>query len=61
MTISWTSAPGKSYRVAYKNSLSDTTWTDLSGNLTATSTATTWTDGTANRNTQRYYAVYVVN
>jgi len=61
VTITWTSAPGKTYRVAYRNSLSDATWTDLSGSLTATSTTTTWIDDTANRNTQRYYVVYVVN
>ena len=61
VTITWTSAPGKTYRVAYRNSLSDATWTDLSGSLTATSTTTTWIDDTANRSTQRYYVVYVVN
>jgi hypothetical protein len=61
VTISWTSVAGRIYHVAYKNSLSDATWTDLSGNVTATGTTTSWTDTTANKSTQRYYAVYVVN
>jgi hypothetical protein len=61
VVLSWTSVPGKIYRVAYKNTLSDPAWTDLSGNVTATSTTTSWTDTTANRTTQRYYVVYVTN
>ncbi len=61
VTITWASAPGKTYRVAYENSLSDATWTDLSGNITATSTATSWTDKAASKSTQRYYVAYVVN
>jgi len=59
--ITWSSAPGKIYRVAYKNNLSDTTWTNLSGLITATGTTTLYTDTTANKSTQRYYLVYVTN
>ena len=60
MQISWSSTPGKVYRVAYKNSLADN-WTDLSGNITATATSTTWTDTTSGASKQRYYTVYVTN
>jgi len=61
VTINWTSTPGKNYRVAYKSSITDTTWTDSGGNITATGTTTTWTDGAGNKFLQRYYTVYVVN
>ena len=61
MTINWTSTPGKIYRVAYKSSISDATWTDSGGNITATGTTTTWTDGAGNKFLQRYYTVYVAN
>jgi hypothetical protein len=40
ITISWTSVAGKNYRVHYKNSLSDATWTALTGNILATNTTT---------------------
>jgi hypothetical protein len=40
ITIYWTSVPGKNYRVHYKNSLSDATWTALTGNILATEDVT---------------------
>jgi glycosyl hydrolase family 9/concanavalin A-like lectin/glucanase superfamily protein/cellulase-like Ig domain-containing protein len=40
VTIGWTSVVGKNYRVHYKNSLSDPTWTVLVGPIVATSTVT---------------------
>ena len=61
MTISWASVAGKTYRVAYKNNLMDTAWTNLSGLITATSATTAWTDTTAGAAKQRYYMVYVTN
>ncbi len=61
MKITWSSAVNKAYRVAYKNSLSDATWTNLSGLITATGTNTSYTDTTASSKTQRYYVVYVTN
>jgi hypothetical protein len=59
--VTWTSVAGKIYRVAYKSNLSDATWTDLSGLITATGTSTSYTDTTASNKTQRYYVVYVTN
>jgi hypothetical protein len=59
--ISWSSVAGKIYRVAYKANLTDAQWTDLSGNITATGTSTSWTDQDGGRSNQRYYIVYVTN
>ena len=60
MGLTWTSVAGKIYRVAYKSNLSDA-WTDLSGNLTAAGTSTSWTDTAAATAGQRFYAVYATN
>ena len=59
--LTWLSAPDKIYRVARKNTLSNPAWTDLSGNITATSTNTSWTDTAAGATPQRFYQVYGVN
>ena len=56
-TLTWTSTPGSVYRVTYKNSLSDTSWIDASGNLPATGTTTSWVDATAIGKTQRFYQI----
>jgi len=61
MLITWASVPGKIYRVAYKSSLTDASWTNLSGNITASGAATSWTDSTTAASKQRYYLVYVTN
>ena len=61
VTLTWVSASGKTYRVAYKNSVTDPNWTDLSGDINAANASTSWTDGTGSKFTQRYYAAYGVN
>jgi hypothetical protein len=61
MRIAWNSTVGKTYRVLSKNNLTDTTWTQLSGSVSATSTATGWLDTGATPATQRFYMVYVTN
>jgi hypothetical protein len=61
MMITWASVPGKIYRVAYKSSLIDASWTNLSGDITASGAATSWTDSTAGASKQRYYLVYQVS
>ena len=38
VTLTWISAPGKTYRVLYKNSLTDASWTPLTANVIATNT-----------------------
>ncbi len=61
MTLSWNSVAGKTYRIAYKDSLSATSWTDSGANVTATATVTSWTDSTAAAVAQRYYSIYAAN
>jgi hypothetical protein len=60
MVITWSSQAGKTYRVTDKSNLTDP-WVDLSGNITATGSSTSWTDSTAGASKQRFYAVYVTN
>jgi hypothetical protein len=61
MQLNWPSVVNKIYRVAYKNNLTDTSWTDLSGSITATGTTCSWTDNTAASASKRFYVVYGVN
>jgi fibronectin type III domain protein len=35
VTLTWTSIPGSTYQLQYKNQLSDASWTDLGGSVTA--------------------------
>jgi hypothetical protein len=59
MLLTWTSEPDKTYRVAYKSSLPDGNWTDLSGDITATSTTPSWPDYSAADVSHRFYIVRV--
>ncbi len=59
MRVIWNSVVGKTYRVVGKKNLTDTTWTELSGNIQATSTASGWLDTGATA--QGFYQVYVTN
>jgi hypothetical protein len=52
----WNSVPAASYRVWYKNSLADATWT-IGANVTATGDLTSWTDTTAKQASQRFYSI----
>ena len=61
VTFTWPAMAGKTYRVACKNVVSDTNWTDLSGDINGTNASTSWTDGTGSKFAQRYYTVYVTN
>ncbi len=61
MEIVWHSVVGKAYRVAYGTSLSATTWTNLSGLISATSTTTEYIDYTSKNAPARYYVVYVTD
>jgi hypothetical protein len=61
MRITWSTVPGQNYRVAVKASLADPAWTNLSGNLPATDTTTTWTDENAGQFRLRFYRIRAVN
>jgi hypothetical protein len=43
-TLSWLSIQNVTYRVQFKNSLTDPTWMDLSGDVTATGATASKTD-----------------
>ena len=42
--LSWTSVPGRTYRVQYKSALADATWTDMAGDVTATGISSSLTN-----------------
>ena len=58
--ISWTNQPGTTYRVVYKNSLSESIWTDLSEELVTASTTASWSEPMLSSVAQRFYAARVV-
>jgi len=52
--LSWPSAAGASYRIWYKDDLSDPAWTDY-GVVSASGTNTVWTD--SENRAQRFYLI----
>jgi hypothetical protein len=54
-TLSWASTDGAAYRIAFKNDLSDTTWTYLPNTISSTSVMTSWTD--TDKKPQRFYLI----
>jgi glycosyl hydrolase family 9/cellulase-like Ig domain-containing protein len=58
--INWTGTPGKQYRVAYKNNLSDPVWTDVSGDIAGTA-GSSWSGTIDATVTQRFYIVRQMN
>ncbi len=58
--ISWNAEPWKSYRVQYKNQLTDPDWTDLPGIVQAVGPTAGCVDATAPESGQRYYRVVLV-
>ena len=61
MQLTWPSVAGKIYRVAYKNALTDPSWTYLTGDITATGATTAWIDATAAGSSQRFYRIDLMN
>ncbi|MDB6032626.1 MAG: hypothetical protein JWM16_2964 [Verrucomicrobiales bacterium] len=55
-SLYWSSIPGRKYRVQYKNSVNDSGWTDLPGDVESTGPTTTKMDDGAGAQ-QRYYRV----
>ena len=51
---------GKKYRVQFKTSLTDPTWHDLDGDVTATDTTGFKEDSTTGAAAERYYRVWLV-
>jgi hypothetical protein len=59
VTIYWSAIAGENYRVQFKAELSETTWNNLSGDVTATELTATKTDTSVSGN-QRYYRVLLL-
>lgn len=57
LVLSWNSKVGAGYRVLAKTNLSQTTWVDVSGSITATGTSASWTDTSVNSRPQRFYRI----
>jgi hypothetical protein len=58
-TLKWHTLAGRTYRVVYRDTPSGP-WADLSGEIAATATTTSWTDTTASQVKRRFYHVYLV-
>jgi hypothetical protein len=57
LALTWNSQPGRIYHVLTKTNLAQSSWTDLSGPLTASATNTTWTDEDLSSSPRRFYVV----
>ena len=57
-SLNWNSTSGAVYRIAYKNNLSDPTWTVLGSDITAGGSTTSFTD--TNKQPQRFYLIMQV-
>ena len=60
-TVTWSSVPGKTYRVARKDGSADPYWSDVSGPIAATGPTTSWTDESAGEGPSRIYCIVVVS
>jgi YD repeat-containing protein len=59
-TIEWQAVSGKTYRLQFKNALSDAEWTNVTGDVTANSNVASKLDPTASGQPQRLYRVLLV-
>jgi hypothetical protein len=60
LRLTWSSSPGRDYRVEYAGDLSELTWTALSGELRATENTLTFIDKPGPRTGARFYRVIQV-
>jgi hypothetical protein len=61
VTLTWNTVAGRTYRVQYKSDLSDPSWTDLAGDITAEATTAIKADGSINGARQRYYRIVLLD
>ena len=59
VTVRWNALAGLRYRLLFKSNLSQATWTDLPGDITANGSTATKSDSTA-AGGQRFYRVTVL-
>ena len=55
--LSWNSLVGLAYHVQAKTNLTQVTWADVTGPITATNATTTWKDTTTSSSPQKWYRV----
>jgi hypothetical protein len=58
--FTWASLPNTSYRVYFKNNLTDPTWLRAGSDIAATGATTIWTDTNNANTTQRFYVLMQV-
>jgi hypothetical protein len=54
-TLTWSSLPGLTYHLQFKTALTDPTWLDITGNVTATTNTASILDPSPNTNVARFY------
>jgi len=59
-TVLWAAAPGKNYKVQFKNDLTDTVWTDLSGDIVLNGSTASLLDPAAGGQSRRFYRVVLL-
>lgn len=60
VTVQWQSVAGKTYRLQFKNALTDADWTDLPGNITASAATSSRADNPPPNQNTRFYRVLLV-
>lgn len=58
--VIWSTEPGRTYRLQYKNNLSESSWHDLPGIITASGPTASLVDHSAGTASQRFYRVVLV-
>ena len=60
VTVQWSAVSGKTYRLQFKNSLSDVSWSNIAGDVTASGATVTKVDSAATNPSGRFYRVLLV-
>jgi YD repeat-containing protein len=60
VTVEWPAVAGKTYRLQFKNSLGDASWTDVPGDVTAAAAIVNKVDASASAASRRFYRVMLV-
>jgi hypothetical protein len=57
VTVTWTATPGRAYRLQVKDQLNEPSWTDVAGDVVASTNVASKNDTTGPSQTQRFYRV----
>lgn len=61
VALSWGAVAGKTYRVQFKNDLSEANWNDVPGDVTASGSTASKVDTTLGGSAQRFYRIVLLN